>query len=238
MVEHIGDRPDLNENPIDKPSKSLGDAIGELCTQSLNLIARGTKCMVDRTEGAAELIKEFGLECDKNIRGSEDEGFRQMWNRAALKVMRLASLLAVADNWITPVVNEEHVLWGIDAIRRDIAMFERRMHDGDIGGTSDHNLNAKMRSVIAKYLRGQYPNTASQSYSVDMMRNLIITKRFIAAKCMTTAAFSQHRSGSQFAIDATIRALIDNGYLSIVDKTELSKEYSYFGVAYRVLDTL
>ncbi len=237
-VEHVGDRPDLNENPILTPSKSLADALGEMCTQSLNLLARGNQCMVNRTEGAAQMIKTFGIECDTNIRGSEDEGFRQMWNRAALKVMRIASLLAAADNWINPVVTEEHVTWALDAIRRDIQLFERRIVEGDVGGATDHNLGAKMRAVIGKYIRGQYPNTKTLSYSPEMMKNLIITKRFLAAKCAGAAAFSQHRSGSQYAIDNTIKALIDNGYLSIVDKTELVKNHAFHGVAYRVLDTL
>ena len=48
-----------------------------------------------------------------------------MWNRAHLKVLKVASLLAVADNYIFPVINNDHATWAMKLVERGMDVFER-----------------------------------------------------------------------------------------------------------------
>ena len=234
LIEYDGPRPALNRHIQQKPSQALGDALGEMCNHALNLMTRNTRCNVDRTEAAAHMITDFDEECDRRINEAGDnESVRQMWNRASLKVMRISSILAVADNWVKPIVDVHHVEWALMAIRRDIGTMRRRMEEGDVGSNDDHNLQMKLKAVIGAYLRGDLPTSHPQ-----LVGKMIVTRRFLQGKLNNVASFRKHRAGPTIAMDIALKNLIDTGYLTEVDKVEMTKTHGLTGRAYRVIDAI
>ncbi len=59
-------------------------------------------CVVQPDEDAQEKLERFELDCIDRLNATEDESERQVWSRAHLKALKVASLLAVADN---PIIN-------------------------------------------------------------------------------------------------------------------------------------
>lgn len=237
IIEYNGIRPPLNTNPEREPSKLLGDAMAELCTHALTVLDRNVRVYVGRTNDAAILMQDFDLECDAQINQSEDESWRQMWNRASLKVMRLAALLAAADDWLSPCVQAHHVTWAMMVVRRDIKVMARRMEDGDVGLADDNNRNRKLATVIKEYISG-----AGAKYGIDAPESLrkagIITRRYLQQRTSKLRQFTGHRAGASAALDISLRGLVEDGYLMEVQKTAMSNEHSYHGKAYRVIERM
>jgi hypothetical protein len=133
IIGYDGDRPDRNPAMLEVPDAALVQALVDIAAQAHAQINKGSSMPLGRTEEAAAVMAEFDAEAHHKITATDDESRRQMWNRASLKALRIAALLAVGDHYLSPCINAEHMRWAIDLIRRDIAMMNKRLEGGDVG---------------------------------------------------------------------------------------------------------
>ena len=238
IVEYTGDRPPLNQNPILEPTKALGDAIGDLAQHVKHLIGIGQNVAVGRTAEAARLMFEYENLCDSKINSTTDEGIRQMWNRASLKVMRLSALLACADNWVQPVINEEQVLWAKALVDNDIKMMQARISMGDIG-TGDATREKKIMAICADYLRNKNNCATNHILNNRLKKEMheagVVPRWYLNSKIQGVSAFTRHRAGSRVALDTALQSLVDSGYLRQYNDAKGGTTFKFNGKAYAIL---
>lgn len=232
LVEYEGLRPPLNTTPLREPSKALGDAVADLCTHAMTLLDRQETVMTSRTNEAALMMEKFEKECDSQINGTADEMWRQMWNRASLKMMRVSSLLAVADNWLNPVIDETHINWALKLIHKDIAIMSKRIEAGDIG-MNDDSRERKIVKMLKEYLEN--PVAASYGIPEELRKNSIIPRKLLQVRTARQVAFNSHRAGATMALDHTLRSMCDSGYIMEVDRNKMAEQFNFHGKAYRIL---
>lgn len=234
IIDYAGERPATNRNVVTEMHPALAQALHGLCAQSLTLLSRYKSEMVQYDPAAKQALDEFDKLCDQNINKTTDESYRQMWNRAHLKVCRLAALLAVADNWLQPVVTTVHTDWALSVIRRDIELMSHRMESGDVG-TDDAARERKMVATLRDYLRGGKPSLA---YGIPdgMPLEGIVTHRYIQMRLCRVSQFLIGKAGSTYYIQSAIRSLIDSGVLVELDKQQIFDRYHYSGKCYRIVD--
>lgn len=233
IVDYEGERPPANPAPERRMSAPLSQALHGLCAQALTLISRFTSEPVLNDPDAQEALNAFDRECDKRINTSTDEAVRQMWNRAHLKVLRVASLLAVANNWLQPVVTTVEVDWALELIRRDIKVMSSKMESGEIG-VDDEARERKMMAVIRDFLQNG-PQSDAYKCPDGLHQVGIIPKRYLTIRLSRAAQFLNTREGATKSITNTIRLMVDNGYLFEMQKDHMVDKHSYHGLAYRVL---
>jgi hypothetical protein len=183
---------------------------------------------------SSDMLEGFEKECTDSLNASADDGIRQLWNRAHLKALKIASLLAVADNWVHPEIEAMHARWAIDLVRRDIAVFAKRQTSGDIGN-DDHTRERKLLAVIEKYLT-TCPVPPGYRMPDEMRQHGIVSRKYLQQNVSSASAFRSHRLGASHALDLTLRSLVDSGHLTEVDKGKQVEQYKFFGKCYRVLD--
>jgi hypothetical protein len=232
-VEYTGERPPHNEHKITEPEPHLVDAICGLCTHAATLISRYEYQNVTYTAEAKILSREFDRECDTHINSYEDESFRQMWNRAHLKSLRIAALFAVADNWLTPTITLEHMSWAIGLIRRDISVVTKHLTEGDVG-TDDGTRDRKLLQILREFIT----TNLAPSYRIpkQMQADHIVPKRFLQTRIQRITAFTKHKIGVNVGLDASIKSLIENGYLMEIDKLKVFKMYGKTERCFKILD--
>jgi hypothetical protein len=108
-------------------------------------------CIVEPNDDARHKLEWFEEDCRESLNATEDESERQVWSRAHIKALKVASLLAVADNWVVPVVRIEHVAWALNLVRADIAIFQSRKRTGDVG-TGDDARERKLVTLLRDYM--------------------------------------------------------------------------------------
>lgn len=233
IIEYSGKRPPLNENRILEPSANIVDYLAQITDQATNLINRSAHTPVRRTTTAAEILNKFEKECDHQINSTEDDCYRQMWNRAGLKVLKLSALLAVADNFINPSMTDKDVNWAINLVKHDISLFKHKIESGDIGN-SDFARENKIISICKQYLIDQ----PGDSYTIDnkLRSSGFINRKYIQQRIGSLSLFTRHPLGGSRILDITIKSLIDSGYLVEVNSSDVVRQYGSIGKIYRILN--
>jgi hypothetical protein len=232
IIEYIGDRPPQNKHQVKAPDPSLLDHMCAIAQRALDLNEKFQTQEVGRSTEAEAILEAFNLECDDKINGSEDEGFRQMWNRAHLKAYRIAALLAVADNCVFPMIERQHAEWALQVIRRDIGVMSRRINSGDVG-VGDASRERKLLDIIKKYLRDGAP--ASYGVPATMRPAAVVPRKYLQICTQRASNFTSTREGQTRALDNTLRSLIDSGYLAELNKEKALKDFNFQGKCYRVI---
>jgi hypothetical protein len=232
IIAYDGERPETNTRMIEAPDTAMVRYLTNMAFQADTNIGNGQSQFVERTEEAARILAAFGHKADNKIRSFSDESRRQMWNRATLKVLRVASLLAVGNNYIHPVIEARHASWAIELIMADIAVMQKRLSSGDVG-LGDTSRERKAVSVIQEFLSKPIP----PSYKVpEEMRSAgIIPRPYLQVRTARASAFYKHKFGPNKALDETLNHLVNSGYLMEVKGDKLVEMFSYHGKAYRVL---
>lgn len=228
IIEYDGSRPPLNEYPPQALPSNLKEFLYMLVSQG----GQPNPIYVQRDAEADAMFRAFNDECDAQINSTHDESWRQMWNRAHLKALRVAALLAAFDHPTHPCMNLTHVTWAIELIRRDIAIMARRIATGDVG-TGDAPRERKLLSLIQEYLAT--PVSHGYGFSDQMRAEGIVPRKFFQVRVQKMHLFSSHKLGYIKALDDTVRSLIDGGYLQEVERTKLVEKHSFHGKAYRVV---
>jgi hypothetical protein len=231
VVEYAGDRPAMNNAPQRIPEEALLVACGELCNQATLMIERKAPMQVMRTPEAAQLMDQFDRMCDVEINKTLDESWRQMWNRAHLKAMRIAALLAAADGNLSPMIQDYHIAWAIDLIKRDIKIMQRRVEEGDIG-SGDSTRERKLLTFCRDYL-----THVPQGYQIPeaMHGDGVVPRKYFQMRTAKLNAFVTAKNGAIRALDETIRSLVDSGYLMEVDRVKVMDSYGFQGRCYRIV---
>jgi len=234
IIEYKGKRPPQNYNQQLEPDSALVDHLRGLVAYSADLQNRpAARIQIQRDTEAGDMLHAFDVECDGEINSTDDEGVRQMWNRAHLKVLRIAGLLAVADNPANPWMTREYVTWALSVVRKDIQMMQTRMGEGDVG-VDDDSREKKIMNVIKDYL--QFGAGPGYNINPSLQFAGIVPRKLLQMRVSRLTAFYSHKLGANVALDGTIRNLIDTGRLVEMDKTKLITDYGAHGKCYRVLD--
>lgn len=234
-VTYEGDRPQPNRErniPLDDDTLRLWQGMVAHLTSYQMPINNKPPTYVQPNADAQEKLERFEMKCIDSLNATDDESERQVWSRAHLKGMKVASLLAVMDNPYAPEVRIEHVAWALTLVRKDIDLFQTRKRGGDIGIDD----SARERKLVA-FLRDYLVKPVAKSYKVPagMQENSIVPRSYLQTRSATLPAFTNHKLGATRALDDTMRSLIANGYVMEVQSDRLIEGYSFHGVAYRIV---
>jgi hypothetical protein len=192
------------------------------------------ECVVAQpNDDGREKLERFELTCIEALNSTEDESERQVWSRAHIKALKVASLLATADNYLNPQIDIAHAAWAMNLVRSDIAVFKSRKQSGDIG-TSDDARESKLLAFMAEYIAKAPP--ASYKVPAGMQENDIVPRSFLHKRAGSLPAFNNHKLGAKRALEDAIASCIANGYIMEVKQDRLVEQYSFFGKAYRILN--
>jgi hypothetical protein len=232
VIEYDGLRPEPNKLTLTAPDEYTKQALNSIAQQADAMTSRDYSQLVSKTEEARLVMEQFERECDDRINGTNDESRRQMWNRAALKSLRVAALLAVADNWMTPCITLEQIQWAQLVVRNDIAIMGKRLDSGEVG-QGDTTRERKVVSVMRDYLSKPVPS----SYKVPeaMRLNSIVPRSYLQIRTQKASAFNNHKAGSNRALDEAIASMLSSGYILEAQKDKIAEAYNFHGKAYRIL---
>lgn len=238
VIEYQGDRPDRNRNQITHPPEKLVEALAALMTHSDLSLAAGNNQTVAFDAGGAELLEAFYERCADGVRSSDDEAKRQVWNRAHLKALRVAALLAVGDNHLHPIVTEQQARWAISLIEYGNSTFLGRINAGEVGVGTDGGREQKIIDLCIEFLRlpANHKKLTEYKHGKEMQDMGIIPRRYLQQRTQRLSMFENHPLKHTASMVGAIKSAIANGKLKPVKDTVMAENYSYHGDGYRLLD--
>lgn len=240
VVEYKGSRPPANPNVIQQLKDTQPGSfihLSNIIGKAVDLNGDQESIRVQLSEEAYAMLHAFDLECDTEINKTDDESWRQMWNRAHLKTYRIAAVCAVADTAVSddpvsPIIYPEHVKWALDLIRNDIKVMASRISSGDVG-SGDTTRERKLLSLMKKYMTNKVPD----SYGVPkkMRADGVIPRKYLQISVQRTSSFTSHKAGSNFSLDMALKSLIDSGYIVELSKEKAISKYSFHGRCFAIV---
>ena len=180
-----------------------------------------------------KMLDDFEKECTQliNYSNRRDDLFgAAVWNRAHLKALKIASLLAVSDNSDAPLISRHHADWAIELVHRDARTFMEKVESGDVGDGDDVR-QKKVMEICLKVLHGKIKDKNPKLHP-----ERVVTRRVLQSNTSRLAPFKNHPMKASKALDETIKALINSGALMAIDKYKAVEVYDEHGLCYRVLD--
>jgi len=229
-VEYRGKRPALNKNHVQaQPTFALVDKMKIIIGHCLELMQKGGVHNVHMQPDAEALFDRFNEYCDGQINDPQArETNRQLWNRAHIKAMKIAALVAVGCDPYAPIIDYETAQWSTQLVVADAENLLARFEAGEIGlgalGASETQQTRDIKKVIATWMRD--PSQASK-YGVteDMLRDGVIPYGALNSRLVAMASFRNDRSGATNALKRAIQLLTDTDILRELPKKQAHSKY-------------
>lgn len=231
LIEYLGLRVDLNPMKGCLPPSGLIESVARLCTHSLMLNNSNQVVVVSLESEAENMLNKFDKQCTKYINDSKKDVIQHIWNRAHLKALKLAGLLAVGNNFYKPVVCPQDAQWAIDFCIQNVDVLLSRFEKGDVGSPVHDvkQVNDVIR-VVTDYLSVQWSRVKPYSPYESMHAQRVIPYVYLNKRLAASSAFRLDRLGATNAIHRAIKVLIDNGDIGEIGKQDL---FNRFGVSCR-----
>ncbi|MET0361842.1 MAG: DUF3987 domain-containing protein [Sphingobium sp.] len=238
VIHYDGKRPPENTTRETAPPKEMVDWLSKIARHGELLFSQNKYLPVPADSDARQALDAFRDECDREIDAAgDDEWILQLWNRAHLKVLRVATLLAVGENPFGPHVTVGQVEWAITLVRHGNAEFLKRIRTGEVGEGSDGGREAKIREICRDFILPGAKVPHGLKNGKAMQDASIVPRNYLQTRTQRVAAFQKHKLGAKAALDLAINTALANGWLMEVKKDKLVEMFDFHGRAFRVLNS-
>jgi hypothetical protein len=228
IVEYSGKRPYINKSHGAKPSEKLVSDITTLLEIVIQMHMNNQHVEVHITPEASKIADSFETETTDIINKSSGVVLTQLWNRAHLKVLKLAALIAVGCNHEQPIVTKEILEWSMAFVKRDILTLLKRFEKGEVGSGEDKQYS-EVKKKISNYFKKKPSPKNKKFHDGGVIQNSVILQG-----CASASAFQKAQHGATKAIKATIETMIENGELTRLSKDEAKRKFDFNGSLYRL----
>ena len=238
IIEYNGPRVKLNVNHADvKPGFELIQKLGTVCANVQGLNAANKVINVYSDPDAQEILHKFDVFCDNQINTGAKESIKQLWNRAHIKALKMAALVAVGCNYFNPVITKDIAEWAIRIVESDVKAFMTRFKSGEVGTVGDDAQVKKLTEIIRDYITLEWNQVKSYINSNNakaLHDNKIVAYAYMQKRSFSSKQFYKDRMGSTVALKRAIQILCDSGSLQELSSGEIIKSFGYNSKAYAV----
>lgn len=243
-IEYHGERPEPNDNAhLVKPSEALTEKIETLAAMCLMANHNNTVINVafkeeeGTTKQAEKMHKALRAKYNAFIRGSDQFVARELWNRAHLKVLKLAALISIGQRMEKPIITEESLEWSRQLVERDILNILAKFQTGKAGKEAGElNQMNEMVNCISDFVKKDYTNFKTYRVDPRMHRDCIIPVSYLQRRLINLKAFYGDKFGATNSINRAIKTLCEEGSIRELRSTELQSKYQTSMRAYFVHD--
>lgn len=233
VVEYTGPRPPRNKNSGGAPSEALVDRVAELVTIALTTTSNHTVQDVAIDQQALDLLDALDEKADREINKHHDTVHAQLWNRAHLKALKMAGLLAVGSNPHHPTVTTVEAQWAVQFVEQDVRNMLGRF-DRDEVGSADDRLSADIERIVEKYLESDAESRRKYKVSKNLQdeKAPVIPFDYIRRRARRLTAFQQDKRGVSRALKEELQTLVDAGVLIKLSEKDAWEKFHSRGVLY------
>lgn len=218
VIEYAGPIPQRPANYRPHVPADLVDVVGG-AVLACNREAGGVHAAPMDVE-AGMYFDQLGQERVQRMNEAPDELERGAWNRLDLRILRLATVIAVGENWVHPTVTLAHMKWAEGIVRFGLEYtLGQRLKQGATGDGEQRFVSDVVDCV-------QWYATASEKQRINRKTPPSIAKldnvfayttfkKFVSRK----SRYNNHRTGSENAIEIALKGAMKEGLIAEVPTT-------------------
>lgn len=231
IIEYRGKRPSLNKTHVIPVSSELVDKLASLAGHAHGIMHQDKVVNVDATSTAEALLDAFNEKLRPLI-GQHGEITKQLWSRAHVKAIKLASIFAIGQNMAAPCISDEVAEWAIEFVYSETANIAKRFQDGDTGADDDRRQHNEIRRLCSEYIKSA---DCARKYDTDMRLHDsgVIPYAYISRRALSLAPFKVRGTD---ALKRALAHLAEIGALSLVPVPDMMSKFGLRQKAYVVTD--
>lgn len=217
-IEYHGERPDLNayHTNVD-PTPELCTELGSLAATCHGLMRECKVINVKFDQDSWHMSDNYDKVCTRLINAADNEAVAELWNRAHLKALKLACLVAIGCNPQFPTVDAATWQWAETVVTFDVSNVVAHFESGQIGRISDDSEQDKdLIDVVVDYLSKSFDHIRAYCPIKDAEhyhRDHVIPQTYFTMKLQNRGSFKNAKQGYKHAMFNTLRSFIDRGIL-------------------------
>lgn len=224
LVEYQGDRPRRNNQSNQAPDPILVQKLADLATTILHMQTNSTHADVTLSQGAGNIMDAFDRRCDDHINAAGNGAEAQLWNRAHLKALKLAGLVAVGCNMHDPVVSEETAQWAVDMVVKDVSRVMERFHSGEVG-EGEIKQESDIRRIVEEYLNKPAAQRAHYKVPKSLLEEPVVPRTYLRRRLRNLGSFRNDRRGVAMAIRMAIEDACEGGVIAKVPEQDAKEKW-------------
>lgn len=238
IVEYIGPRPAMQTvNPV--VPDDLRQSCADLCELVLTLQHKNQVCTVAEDTEAANILAAFDRHADLQINTTEHDAVRQLWNRAHVKALKLASLVAVGVNPFLPTIDAAAAQWACRFVEYEVKLFLGKFERGEIGrsDTDETRQLQEVRRVLLDFATKPYAEISKyMNGSPQTMHNaLVVPMSYLQRRLSNVSCMRKDRRGAKTAIKNAMDVLIENGAVRKYDAVRAGNEFQTSATVFQLV---
>ena len=224
-----------------QPPASLVQHLSDVTAHCLGLMHRRECQRVDWTPEAEARFDEFDKWATDAINAEKSQVTRELWNRANLKALKLASVRAIGQNYVKPVITLAHTDWATNLIVAQTNNLIAKFSNGEVGEKAG-NQTEQQRLVlwaISEFLQNYYdlekffPGNRGYEYASQG----VVPYAHISQRIAGYAAFKNDRLGARNALKNTIKELLtENAFICEVPPAQMGTMFGGKGRGFIMAD--
>lgn len=246
LIEYKGDRVPLSPtHMLAQPSMLMLDKFRTLISQCLSKMNMKLVVDVGMTPEAQTFLNEFELFTTNQINKSDGEVIRQLWNRAHIKTLKLASLVAIGcdhgNSFTAPIITIEHARWAHILVCNDVWSLLKRFERGEIGKDTTE---AKQHATLSRVIRDFYTcpiddlsRILQYSTSKTLWDAKVMPLSYLQRRLLSHTQFKNDRAGATNSLARVIKSFIETDTLREVPRLDMKKLYNTTARAFMLSDT-
>ncbi len=208
IFEHVGDDPEDNLDRLEVLPEPLLNHLRGLVINASQRRVLAPQESVSISPEARVVFENSLMHCKERKALAPNPAARQLWGRSHEKVLRLAALCAVADNYLCPEVSFAHADWAYNTMLRTNSNLRARVGE-DIADDDDHSRERMVLDRCRRWLKESNIDPQREA----LRQQSVITRRFLQQEVGSKKIFKNFRGGAVQAFNLTMRSLIAQGYL-------------------------
>jgi len=225
IIEYKGNRPPRNPNAFHVPEDKLVKDFAEFASVAINTNNNNTCCPVQTSAKALKLFDTFDRFADGEINKHIGEIEPQLWNRAHLKALKLAALIAVGEDPHQAIISESTAKWSIKFIRKDIEGVLSRFSNGEVG-LGDHRFEQDIRRVVETYWGLTDSQKLNYKAPKALLNHKIIPYSYLRDRLRLLSNFKNDRRGATKLVEESIEDLIKAEVLNEIPAIQVKAEFN------------
>jgi hypothetical protein len=218
IIECEGPFPPFNDVQNVEPDPLLLQRLTALLTTVTFAKHNHTHHVVPQCPDAARALMAFRDVCRERV--AADEQLGDIWNRAHLNALRVATLIAVGVDHQDPCVTLEHAEWAIRLIEHSSSRVFSRY---DRGATGPAERDEHLDVAIRWWLQATPKQRADAKATKATEATDIMPFNFFRKRLKRVSAYREDRRGLDAAVKAQLDTYCEIGYLRKLSREEATK---------------
>lgn len=235
ILEYKGKRSYLNYNNNVNPPVELVNKLRTLSVHVKETLTKQQTINVSITEDAFKELDKFDKYSTDVMNENESETIHHLWNRAHLKIQRLAALVAIGINPYYPQIDINCINWASDLVVRDVKLLLSKFETGDVGRTSETKQENEILRTMDEYIMLDWEKIKKYKIGIEKMhKDKVIPYSFINKKLSCMACFKHDKQGPTKAMARALDHMVKTNRIVQIGKEQMQKRYNSTMLAYMI----